>query len=58
LDLKSLIDNLDENSHEYQKWDNVIDRQNTLLAYSAKCCRPKVPAFMLNPCEMHVYLLS
>ncbi|XP_052181134.1 uncharacterized protein LOC127794228 isoform X2 [Diospyros lotus] len=41
LDLKSLIDNLDENSHEYQKWDNVIDRQNTLLAYSAKCCRPK-----------------
>ncbi|KAL6996073.1 hypothetical protein U1Q18_006209 [Sarracenia purpurea var. burkii] len=41
LDLKNLIDNLDEKSHEHQKWDSVIDRQNSLLAYSAKCCKLK-----------------
>ncbi|XAR49775.1 hypothetical protein NMG60_11003912 [Bertholletia excelsa] len=41
LDLKNLIDNLDENSFEFQKWESVIDRRNNLLTYSAKCCKPK-----------------
>lgn len=41
LDLKNLIDNLDEKFPGYQKWDNVVDRRNSLLAYSAKCCKPK-----------------
>ncbi|GFY97299.1 polyketide cyclase/dehydrase and lipid transport superfamily protein [Actinidia rufa] len=41
LDLKNLIHNLDENSHEHPKWDSVIDRRNSLIAYSAKCCKPK-----------------
>ncbi|PSS18200.1 StAR-related lipid transfer protein like [Actinidia chinensis var. chinensis] len=41
LDLKNLIDNLDENSHKHPKWDSVIDRRNSLIAYSAKCCKPK-----------------
>ncbi|KAH7866721.1 hypothetical protein Vadar_024046 [Vaccinium darrowii] len=41
LDLRNLIDTLDERSYELQKWDTVIDRQQSLLAYSAKSFKPK-----------------
>ncbi|KAI8544863.1 hypothetical protein RHMOL_Rhmol08G0328000 [Rhododendron molle] len=41
LDLRNLIDSLDEKSYELEKWDTVIDRQQNLLAYSAKSCKPK-----------------
>ncbi|KAM7480704.1 hypothetical protein LguiA_028917 [Lonicera macranthoides] len=41
FDLKILIDNLDEKLQENEKWDNVIDRSNNLIFYSAKCCKPK-----------------
>ncbi|KAJ4725477.1 Polyketide cyclase/dehydrase and lipid transport superfamily protein [Melia azedarach] len=39
-DLKFLIDNLDHKHNENEKWENVIDKRNNLLSYSAKCCRP------------------
>ncbi|XP_021681660.2 uncharacterized protein LOC110665725 isoform X2 [Hevea brasiliensis] len=40
-DLKILIENLDEKLTKNEKWENVIDKSNNLLSYSAKCCKPK-----------------
>ncbi|KAL7605740.1 hypothetical protein Lser_V15G18271 [Lactuca serriola] len=39
LDLKLLIDNLDETTHE--NWENVVDKRNNSLSYHVKCCKPK-----------------
>ncbi|XP_040371046.1 phosphatidylcholine transfer protein isoform X1 [Rosa chinensis] len=41
-DLKFLIEKLDEKIGQNKKWDNVIEKGNDLLYYSAKCCKPKV----------------
>ncbi|GMH16076.1 hypothetical protein Nepgr_017917 [Nepenthes gracilis] len=40
-DLKSFINYLNEEGNENEKWDNVIDKRNSLLSYKAKCCKPK-----------------
>ncbi|KAL8230225.1 hypothetical protein R6Q57_000003 [Mikania cordata] len=40
LDLKVLMDNLDETGHE-ERWESVVDRRNNSLSYSVKCCKPK-----------------
>ncbi|PON90631.1 START-like domain containing protein [Trema orientale] len=40
-DLKFLVENLEEKMSENEKWENVIDKRNNLLSYSAKCCKPK-----------------
>ena len=42
LDLKFLIDNLDEKLNEDEKWENVIHKKNGSLSYKAKCCKIKV----------------
>lgn len=39
LDLKLLIDNLDDTMHE--NWENVVDKRNNSLSYHVKCCKPK-----------------
>lgn len=39
LDLKLLIDNLDETTHE--NWEHVIDKRNNSISYNVKCCKPK-----------------
>lgn len=41
LDLKSLMDSLDEELHEVEKWDIVMDRTNDSFSYNVKCCKPK-----------------
>ncbi|OMO89936.1 hypothetical protein COLO4_19515 [Corchorus olitorius] len=41
VDLKFLIDNLDEKLNEDEKWENVIDKTNGSLSYNAKCCKTK-----------------
>lgn len=41
-DLKFLIETLEENFSENDKWENVIDKRNNLLYYNARCCKPKV----------------
>ncbi|KAK9022473.1 hypothetical protein V6N11_002733 [Hibiscus sabdariffa] len=41
LDLKFLVDNLDEKLNEDEKWENVINKKTDFLSYNAKCCRPK-----------------
>ncbi|KAK9066128.1 hypothetical protein SSX86_013449 [Deinandra increscens subsp. villosa] len=41
LDLKLLMDNVDETVHESEKWESVVDRRNDSLSYSVKCCKPK-----------------
>ncbi|XP_075484384.1 uncharacterized protein LOC142524326 [Primulina tabacum] len=43
LDLKNLIDNLDDNSHSLDNvnWENVCDKRNNHLSYKAKFCKPK-----------------
>ncbi|KAI3786252.1 hypothetical protein L1987_45387 [Smallanthus sonchifolius] len=41
LDLKVLMNNLDETVHENEKWESVVDRRNDSLSYSVKCCKPK-----------------
>lgn len=43
-DLKSLIDNLDENGIDTDngKWENVTEKSRASLFYRAKCCKPKV----------------
>ncbi|CAO2840445.1 unnamed protein product [Amaranthus hypochondriacus] len=42
-DLKSLIDNLDENGIDTDngKWENVTEKSRASLFYRAKCCKPK-----------------
>ncbi|XP_011011655.1 PREDICTED: uncharacterized protein LOC105116144 isoform X2 [Populus euphratica] len=40
-DLKFLIENLDEKLIENEKWENVTNKRNNLLAYTAKCFKPK-----------------
>ncbi|KAI3455752.1 hypothetical protein Pfo_012415 [Paulownia fortunei] len=40
LDLKNLINNLDENSPD-NIWENVIDKSTNFISYKAKCCKPK-----------------
>lgn len=39
LDLKLLIDNLDDTMHE--NWENVVDKRNNSISYHVKCCKPK-----------------
>ncbi|GER53702.1 polyketide cyclase/dehydrase and lipid transportsuperfamily protein [Striga asiatica] len=42
LDLKNLINELDEKSPENGVvWENVVDKNNNLISYKAKCCKPK-----------------
>ncbi|CAA2956818.1 phosphatidylcholine transfer -like isoform X2 [Olea europaea subsp. europaea] len=41
LDLKNLIDDLDEKFHEDIIWENVIDKSNNRFSYKAKCCKQK-----------------
>lgn len=46
-DLTTLIDNLDMKLNgEIEKWQCVMDRRNDLISYNAKCCKPKVNAFL------------
>ncbi|MED6112791.1 hypothetical protein PIB30_064948 [Stylosanthes scabra] len=40
-DLKCLIETLDEKLNENDKWEDVIDKRNQQLCYTAKCCKPK-----------------
>ncbi|KAK2641028.1 hypothetical protein Ddye_022791 [Dipteronia dyeriana] len=40
-DLKFLIQNLDDNNIQDEHWENVIDKRNNFMSYTAKCCRPK-----------------
>ncbi|XP_044479970.1 uncharacterized protein LOC123206790 [Mangifera indica] len=40
-DLKFLIENLEEKFNQNEKWENVVDKRNNLVSYTAKCCRPK-----------------
>ncbi|CAA2977568.1 stAR-related lipid transfer 7, mitochondrial [Olea europaea subsp. europaea] len=41
LDLKNLIDDLDEKFHEDIIWENVIDKSNNRFSYKAQCCKQK-----------------
>lgn len=41
LDLKNLIDDLDEKFRENVIWENVIDKSNNRFSYKAKCCKQK-----------------
>lgn len=47
LDLKNLIDDLDEKFHEDIIWENVIDKSNNRFSYKAKCCKQKVRSLVL-----------
>ncbi|WOG89429.1 hypothetical protein DCAR_0208667 [Daucus carota subsp. sativus] len=41
-DLRTLINNLDGRLTDgTEKWENVIEKSNSRLSYSAKCCKPK-----------------
>lgn len=52
-DLKFLIDNLEENPDETEKWEMVTERRNNAVYYTAKCCRPKVSALMPHAFSVH-----
>ena len=52
-DLKFLIEKLDDKNTADERWENVIDKKNNLLSYSAKCCKPKVRVLTLNIFGMH-----
>ncbi|OVA19308.1 START domain [Macleaya cordata] len=41
VDLRNLVNDLDEKCKENEKWDNVVDKRNNLVTYNAKCCKPK-----------------
>ncbi|GAA0185349.1 hypothetical protein LIER_32637 [Lithospermum erythrorhizon] len=41
VDLKYLIDNLDAKLDMNDGWENVIDKRNDSISYSAKCCKQK-----------------
>lgn len=40
-DLRFLIRNLDESNSNEERWEDVVQKRNSLVSYSAKCCRPK-----------------
>ncbi|XP_027344599.1 uncharacterized protein LOC113857082 isoform X1 [Abrus precatorius] len=40
-DLKFLMEILDVKLNESDKWEDVIDKRNHHLCYTAKCCKPK-----------------
>ncbi|XP_065863930.1 uncharacterized protein [Euphorbia lathyris] len=40
-DLEFLLGNLDEKLTQNGNWEHVIDKSNTLMSYTAKCCKPK-----------------
>ncbi|XP_071724875.1 uncharacterized protein [Rutidosis leptorrhynchoides] len=40
-DLSFLIESLDDKVCRNEKWENVIDKSNLILSYSAKCCKPQ-----------------
>ncbi|EYU21188.1 hypothetical protein ABFS82_09G136200 [Erythranthe guttata] len=42
LDLKNLIDNLNEEEEEEEEviWENVIHKTSNSISYEAKCCKP------------------
>ncbi|PIN23866.1 START domain-containing proteins involved in steroidogenesis/phosphatidylcholine transfer [Handroanthus impetiginosus] len=41
LDLKNLINNLNENCPDDNIWEHVIDKRTNFIAYKAKCCKPQ-----------------
>ncbi|KAL2551233.1 Polyketide cyclase/dehydrase and lipid transport superfamily protein [Forsythia ovata] len=41
LDLKNLIDDLDDKFHDDVIWENVIDKRNNRLSYKANCCKQR-----------------
>lgn len=45
-DLKTLISNLEGKFDENEKWEDVIDKSNNTLSYKARCCKPKVCAYL------------
>lgn len=47
-DLKFLMEILDENLNENDKWEDVIDKRNQHICYKAKSSKPKVTHFMLQ----------
>nr|XP_025645179.1 uncharacterized protein LOC112740783 isoform X1 [Arachis hypogaea] len=47
-DLKFLIETLDEKLNESDKWEDVIDKRNQQLCYTAKCCKPKLFLLVLQ----------
>ncbi|KAF8037353.1 hypothetical protein BT93_B0307 [Corymbia citriodora subsp. variegata] len=40
-DLRFLIRNLDESNCNEERWVDVVQKRNSLVSYSAKCCKPK-----------------
>lgn len=43
-DLKGLIEKLGERNEDAEIWENVIQKSNPHVSYTAKCCKPKVIA--------------
>lgn len=37
-----------EGTFNGETWENVVEKKNGLVVYSAKCCRPRVMLFLLN----------
>ncbi|KAJ6835999.1 phosphatidylcholine transfer protein-like [Iris pallida] len=40
-DLRALVEELDGKNQEEETWEDVVEKKNGHIAYSAKCCRPK-----------------
>ncbi|KAI3442567.1 START domain-containing protein [Psidium guajava] len=40
-DLRFLIRNLNESHCGEERWEDVVQKRNSLVSYSAKCCKPK-----------------
>ncbi|KFK38640.1 hypothetical protein AALP_AA3G141200 [Arabis alpina] len=40
-DLKDLIEKLGERNEDAEIWENVVQKSNTQVSYTAKCCKPK-----------------
>ncbi|MQL80669.1 hypothetical protein Taro_013129 [Colocasia esculenta] len=40
-DFKILINNLEGNFDDVDRWEDVIDKKNDKISYNAKCCKPK-----------------
>ena len=41
-DLKNLINDLDGNLSDGERWEDLIEKKSDHVSYTAKCCRPKV----------------
>lgn len=56
LDLKNLIDVVNNKFQANEKWEDVINRRTDRFSYCARCCKLKVLAQIISLCTVFLIL--